>query len=75
MTRSLAKTATFAIVHYTVAFSIAYALTGSVPVAGAIALLEPVANALAYFVHERLWERRGGAPAPATGSARALNAA
>ncbi|HXF47228.1 MAG TPA: DUF2061 domain-containing protein [Burkholderiaceae bacterium] len=54
---SLAKTATFAVVHFTVAFSVAYLLTGSAPVASAIALLEPLANTVAYLLHERLWAR------------------
>lgn len=57
LSMSLAKTATFAVVHFTVAFSVAYLLTGSAPVASAIALLEPLANTIAYFVHERVWAR------------------
>jgi uncharacterized membrane protein len=56
-THSLAKTGTFAIVHFTVAFSIAYLLTGSVAIAGALALLEPVANTAAFLLHERAWAR------------------
>ncbi len=54
---SLAKTGSFAIVHFTVAFSIAYLLTGSVGIASALALIEPLANTVAYFVHERAWSR------------------
>jgi uncharacterized membrane protein len=54
---SLAKTGTFALVHFTVAFSIAYLLTGSFGIASAIALIEPMANTLAYLVHERAWAR------------------
>jgi uncharacterized membrane protein len=57
LTHSLAKTGTFAIVHFTVAFSIAYLLTGSVAIAGALALLEPMANTVAYLLHERAWAR------------------
>jgi uncharacterized membrane protein len=57
LTHSLAKTATFAVLHFTVAFSIAYLLTGNVGIAGAIALLEPLANTVAYFFHERAWAR------------------
>jgi uncharacterized membrane protein len=61
---SLTKTATFACVHFGVAFGIAYLLTGSVSVAGAIALIEPVANTVAYYFHERAWARAGvSAPA------------
>ncbi|GAB4474399.1 MAG: hypothetical protein OHK0044_19100 [Burkholderiaceae bacterium] len=66
---SLAKTASFAAVHFTVAFSVAYALTGNAPIAGAIALLEPLANTVAYFFHERAWagiSARSAAAATAT---------
>src|SRR5512139_2611672 len=56
---NLAKTATFAAVHFSVAFGIAYLLTGSVSIAGAIALIEPLANTVAYFFHERAWSRIG----------------
>lgn len=60
---SLAKTGTFACVHFTVAFSIAYLLTGSFGIASAIALIEPAANTVAYLLHERAWARFApGAP-------------
>ena len=59
ITVSLAKTASFAVMHFSVAFGIAWLLTGSVAVAGAIALIEPLANTVAYFFHERLWARLG----------------
>jgi uncharacterized membrane protein len=67
LSHSLAKTATFAVVHFAVAFAVAYLLTGSVPIAGALALLEPLANTVAYLLHERAWARfslRPSAPAP-----------
>ena len=54
---TLAKTITFAMVHFTVAFSIGYLLTGSIAIASALALVEPLANTAAYYVHERLWAR------------------
>jgi uncharacterized membrane protein len=54
---SLAKTGTFAVIHFTVAFSIAYLLTGSIGIASAIALIEPLANTVAYLLHERAWNR------------------
>lgn len=66
MTRDLAKTLTFAAVHFTVAFSVAYLLTGSVPVATGLALIEPMVNTVAFFFHERAWravEGRDAAPA------------
>jgi uncharacterized membrane protein len=55
--QSLAKTGTFAVLHFGVAFSIAYLLTGSLGIASAIALIEPVANTVAYLLHERAWAR------------------
>jgi uncharacterized membrane protein len=57
LTHSLAKTGTFAVVHFAVAFTIAYLLTGSVTIASALALLEPLANTVAYLLHERAWAR------------------
>ena len=49
------KTLSFAAVHFTVAFSLGYLLTGSVVVGGALALLEPALNTVAYYWHERAW--------------------
>ena len=40
----MSKTMSFAAVHVTVAFSVAYLMTGSVLVGGAIALVEPAIN-------------------------------
>jgi uncharacterized membrane protein len=51
------KTLSFAVVHFMVAFSVGYALTGSIAVGGAIALIEPALNTVAYFFHEKAWER------------------
>ncbi len=49
------KTLSFAAVHFTVAFTIGYLLTGSVLVGGAMALVEPAVNTVAYYVHEKVW--------------------
>jgi len=51
------KTMSFAAVHFTVAFSVAYMMTGSVLVGGAIALVEPAINTVAYYFHELVWSR------------------
>ena len=53
----MTKTASFAVVHFGVAFTVGYALTGSVLVGGAIAVVEPAINTVAYFFHEKVWER------------------
>ncbi|MFA6020410.1 MAG: DUF2061 domain-containing protein [Rhodospirillales bacterium] len=52
----IAKTATFAVVHFSVAFAVGYALTGSVVVGGTIALVEPMVNTLAFYLHEKAWK-------------------
>lgn len=53
----MTKTLSFAAVHFSVAFSVGYALSGSIAVGGAIALVEPALNTVAYFLHEKAWER------------------
>jgi uncharacterized membrane protein len=55
-------------VHFTVAFSVGYLMTGSLLVGGAIALVEPAVNTLAYHFHERVWQRLDRARVPATTS-------
>lgn len=57
MERFMKKTLSFALVHFTVAFTLGYLLTGSVLVGGALALIEPACNTVAYHVHERIWNR------------------
>ncbi|MCL2916262.1 DUF2061 domain-containing protein [Shewanella corallii] len=51
------KTITFAILHFTVAFSVTYALTGSIVIGSAIALIEPAINTVAFYFHELVWKR------------------
>ncbi|MBZ0334965.1 DUF2061 domain-containing protein [Marinobacter sp. AL4B] len=51
------KTITFAITHFTVAFSVAYLLTGDLLIGGLIAMVEPAINTVAYFFHEKMWAR------------------
>ncbi len=62
MTRLL-KTGTYWLCHITVAFGLAYLLTGSWRAALAIGLLEPTVQAVVFYVHEIAWERDlAGAP-------------
>lgn len=51
------KTISFAAVHFTVAFTIGWLMTGSALVGGAIALIEPAVNTIAYHFHEMAWNR------------------
>ena len=53
----MTKTFSFAVVHFIVAFTVGFALTGSVAIGGAMALVEPALNTVAYFFHEKAWER------------------
>jgi uncharacterized membrane protein len=51
------KTLTFALTHMSVAFAVGWAMTGSAALGGALALVEPLVNTVAYFLHEKVWER------------------
>ena len=53
----MTKTLSFALMHFSIAFAVAYALTGDVVVGGAVALVEPAVNTIAYHFHERFWNR------------------
>ena len=57
MNRDLMKTLSYLSVHLAVGFTVAFLLTGSVALAGGIALIEPCVNAVAFYFHERAWER------------------
>ena len=51
------KTMTFATVHFATAFTVAYIITGSVVVGGAVALIEPAVNTVVFYFHEKLWNK------------------
>ena len=51
------KTVLFAMMHFVNAVAVVWALTGSVAIAGALALIEPVANAAALHAFDRWWAR------------------
>jgi uncharacterized membrane protein len=61
---SMTKTATFTVMHFSVAFTVVYLMTGDFMVGGAVALVEPLINSLGYFVHERVWDRLRRARGP-----------
>jgi uncharacterized membrane protein len=69
---AMAKSAAFGVMHLGIAFSVAYAFTGSITIAGAMTVVEPLANTVAHYFFDRWWERRKSArgakaavPAPA----------
>jgi uncharacterized membrane protein len=53
----MTKTMSFAAVHFSVAFAVGYLMSGSLLVGGAIALVEPAVNTVAYHFHEQVWNR------------------
>ncbi|CAA0090433.1 Uncharacterised protein [Zhongshania aliphaticivorans] len=58
------KTISFAMMHFTVAFSVAYILTGSAVVGGMLALIEPAVNTVVFYFHEKAWLRLDRGPRP-----------
>ena len=55
--KTLAKTATYYVMHITVAMAVAYAVTGNWTTAIALSLLEPTIQAFAFFAHEKVWQK------------------
>ncbi|WP_279145753.1 DUF2061 domain-containing protein [Photobacterium carnosum] len=52
------KTISFAILHFSVAFTVVYLLTGDLLIGGTMAMIEPTINTLAYYLHERVWQKK-----------------
>jgi len=55
--QSMAKTISFAILHFTVAFTVGYLLTGSAMVGGLLAIIEPACNTVVFYFHEKAWKK------------------
>ncbi|HWP17605.1 MAG TPA: DUF2061 domain-containing protein [Burkholderiaceae bacterium] len=51
----MAKTAAFGVMHLGIAFSVSYALTGSVAISGLITLVEPLCNTIAHYFFDKYW--------------------
>jgi uncharacterized membrane protein len=62
--RLAAKTASWSLVHMTVAIAVAYALTQNWKAALAVGLIEPIFQTIAFALHERAWSRSQPALAP-----------
>lgn len=54
---TLKKTASYYVMHITVAAAVAYAVTGNLVMAFTLSLVEPTVQAFAFFFHEKAWER------------------
>ncbi|SEI55092.1 Uncharacterized membrane protein [Azotobacter beijerinckii] len=64
------KTLTFTLMHFCIAFVVAYALTGSIAVGGLVAAVEPLCNSVGFYFHEKLWQRREKVRGQPSGPAR-----
>ena len=51
----MSKTISFAVMHFAIAFTVAYLLTGDIVVGGVVALVEPAVNTVGFYFHERFW--------------------
>lgn len=71
MAQDMAKTLSFAVLHFGVGFGVTFALTGSVVIATGVALIEPAVNTVVFFFHERLWQRLGNGPEQAAPASQA----
>jgi len=54
---TLAKTGSYYLIHISVAAMVAYAVTGNLLASLTLSLLEPTVQAVAFFFHEKAWDR------------------
>jgi len=54
---TLAKTGSYYVIHICVAALVAYAVTGNLIASLTLSLVEPTVQAVAFFFHEKAWER------------------
>ena len=66
---STVKTMTYGVMHFCVAATVAYVLTGSLAAALSIGLIEPFVQTFFYNFHERAWARVADLPPPDIGHA------
>ena len=51
------KTLTYGVMHFTVAVSVAFALTHDIRTALAIGMIEPLVQTVFFTLHDRIWSR------------------
>lgn len=59
--QTLKKTGSYYVMHITVAALVAYAVTGDLWMSLTLSLLEPSVQAVAFFFHEKAWQRHSAA--------------
>ena len=55
--KTLKKTCSYYIMHIAIALLVGYFVTGSIWMALTLSLLEPTIQAIAFFFHEKVWEK------------------
>lgn len=63
--RIFKKTLSYYIMHITVAMLVGYLVTGNVWMAITLSLLEPTVQAVAFFFHEKVWNKKDAQAAQA----------
>lgn len=53
----MAKTATFGVMHIGTSFTVTYAITGSISVAGIVTFVEPLVNTVMHYFFDKYWDR------------------
>ena len=57
--QTVMKTITYCLMHFMVAITVAYVLSGSWQIALSIGIVEPLVQTFCYNFHERGWNRAG----------------
>ncbi len=70
----LMKTGSYYLIHISVAAMVAYAVTGNLWASLTLSLLEPSIQAVAFFFHEKAWDRAARRNTAAAGAPGALAA-
>lgn len=55
--KTFMKTLSYGVMHMSISISVAYLLSGDWRIALAIGFVEPCAQTIAFFFHERAWHR------------------
>ena len=52
----MAKTATFGVMHVITAFTVTYAMTGSMAVAGVVTFVAPIVDTVMHYFFDKYWD-------------------
>jgi uncharacterized membrane protein len=52
----MAKTAVFGVMHVVTSFTVTYALTGNMAVAGVVTFVEPLVNTVMHYFFDEYWD-------------------